>query len=148
MNLLENSCTVSTISIFKWLYCVNNYKGFFLLPHLPRKIVSKFSKLGMLFTGRDLNHFLTAPEKLCANNLLLTSSSSTSSISMKSMNLYTCCWAVTSPSASNCLFFVHNFVVDHEVQQGGLMGCYLSVISLAEEEIDTGVTSNQLGAGS
>jgi hypothetical protein len=67
---VENSCTVSFGDFFILLYCVNNYKGFFLSPHLFKKDVLNVEKSRMLMGRRDLNHFLPYPEWLYANNLI------------------------------------------------------------------------------
>ena len=52
----------------------------------------------MDLAGKSVNHFFGSPEKLSTNNLILTSSSSTSFDSTKSSNLSTCCLVVKFPS--------------------------------------------------
>ena len=55
---------------------------------------SNWSQSYIILGVKALNHFLNSPMILCTNNLILTSSSSTSSKSMKSLNWSTCCSAV------------------------------------------------------
>jgi hypothetical protein len=86
----ENSHTVSSGAFFMLLYCVSNCKGFFLSPHLSRNIASNAVKPQMLEGGRDLNHFLIYPERLCVKNLIFSSMQSTSSRSLKSLNQSKC----------------------------------------------------------
>jgi hypothetical protein len=44
----ENSCTVSSGALFKFLYYVSNCNGFFFSFHLEMNDVSNVAKLGML----------------------------------------------------------------------------------------------------
>jgi len=71
------------------VFCQQLQRGFLITPP-PRKRVSKLSKLGILVDGMDLNHFLTSHENIFENNHILTSSYSTSSRSMKLVNLSKC----------------------------------------------------------